>query len=150
VQIYDRLKHRLSTTFCPLYILILLCMQSSSPLFSLTLYSVYSLPRFQYLLSSVQYDGKRVVSGAYDYLVRVWDPVEGTCLHVLQGHTNRVYSLQVSTHYFDCMWMYVLATLCSPLSLPQFDGVHIVSGSLDTSIRVWNADTGQCIHTLTG
>ena len=34
--------------------------------------------------------------------------------------------------------------------LLQFDGVHIVSGSLDTSIRVWNADTGQCIHTLTG
>ena len=32
----------------------------------------------------------------------------------------------------------------------QFDGVHIVSGSLDTSIRVWNAETGQCIHTLTG
>ena len=47
------------------------------------------------LLNSVQFDGKRVVSGAYDYLVRVWDPVEGNCQHVLQGHTNRVYSLQV-------------------------------------------------------
>ena len=32
----------------------------------------------------------------------------------------------------------------------QFDGTHIVSGSLDTSIRVWNADTGQCLHTLMG
>lgn len=77
------------------------------------------------LTSSVQYDGRRVVSGAYDYLVKVWDPLEGSCLHTLQGHSNRVYSL-------------------------QFDGVHIVSGSLDTSIRVWNADQGQCIHTLTG
>ena len=48
------------------------------------------------LYLSVQYDGCRVVSGAYDYLVRVWDPVEGQCLHILQGHTNRVYSLQVS------------------------------------------------------
>lgn len=28
--------------------------------------------------------------------------------------------------------------------------MHIVSGSLDTSIRVWNVETGQCIHTLTG
>lgn len=46
---------------------------------------------------SVQYDGKRVVSGAYDYLVKVWDPLEGVCLHTLQGHTNRVYSLQVSS-----------------------------------------------------
>ena len=50
-------------------------------------------------ICSVQYDGKRVVSGAYDYLVRVWDPVEGNCLHVLHGHTNRVYSLQVSNCY---------------------------------------------------
>ena len=47
-------------------------------------------------LSSVQYDGKHVVSGAYDYLVKVWDPEDGSCLHTLQGHTNRVYSLQVS------------------------------------------------------
>lgn len=50
--------------------------------------------------------------------------------------------------------LYVNVCTCnimlSSLSLPQFDGVHIVSGSLDTSIRVWNADTGQCIHTLTG
>ena len=44
---------------------------------------------------SVQYDGKRVVSGAYDYLVKVWNIVDGACLHTLQGHTNRVYSLQV-------------------------------------------------------
>jgi len=32
----------------------------------------------------------------------------------------------------------------------QFDGAHIVSGSLDTSIRVWNAETGSCLHTLIG
>ena len=32
----------------------------------------------------------------------------------------------------------------------QFDGVYIVSGSLDTHIRVWKADNGQCIHVLKG
>lgn len=36
-----------------------------------------------------------------------------------------------------------------PLRL-QFDGIHVVSGSLDTSIRVWDVETGNCIHTLTG
>lgn len=36
------------------------------------------------------------------------------------------------------------------LSLFQFDGIHVVSGSLDTSIRVWDVETGNCIHTLTG
>ena len=33
---------------------------------------------------------------------------------------------------------------------PQFDGVHVVSGSLDTSIRVWDVETGNCLHTLIG
>lgn len=32
----------------------------------------------------------------------------------------------------------------------QFDGAHIVSGSLDTSIRVWDAESGNCLHTLMG
>lgn len=32
----------------------------------------------------------------------------------------------------------------------QFDGVHVVSGSLDTSIRVWDVETGSCKHTLMG
>jgi F-box/WD-40 domain protein 7 len=74
---------------------------------------------------SVQFDGEYVVSGAYDFLVKIWDPFGGTCLHTLHGHTNRVYSL-------------------------LFDGTHVVSGSLDTSIRVWDVKTGQSIHTLVG
>lgn len=32
----------------------------------------------------------------------------------------------------------------------KFDGIHVVSGSLDTSIRVWDAETGACKHTLMG
>ena len=51
------------------------------------------------LLCSVQFDGCYAVSGAYDYLVKVWDPLHGTCVHTLQGHTNRVYSLRVSSRY---------------------------------------------------
>lgn len=36
------------------------------------------------------------------------------------------------------------------MSLWQFDGTHIVSGSLDTSIRVWDVESGNCLHTLMG
>lgn len=32
----------------------------------------------------------------------------------------------------------------------QFDGVHVVSGSLDTSIKVWDVETGTLKHTLMG
>jgi len=56
---------------------------------------------------SVQFDGERVVSGAYDYLVKVWDPMEGTCIHTLEGHANRVYSLQVCMYVcLYCMYTY--------------------------------------------
>ena len=47
----------------------------------------------------VQYDGKLIVSGAYDYMVKIWHPERQECLHTLQGHTNRVYSLQVTSNY---------------------------------------------------
>jgi WD40 repeat protein len=30
----------------------------------------------------------------------------------------------------------------------EYDGQYIISGSSDQSIRVWNAITGECIHTL--
>ena len=62
-------------------------------------------------------------------------------------------TLTGSIHCRSVLTILIVCTcniMLSPLSFPQFDGVHIVSGSLDTSIRVWNADTGQCIHTLTG
>ncbi|KAF8548063.1 hypothetical protein OG21DRAFT_1607113 [Imleria badia] len=43
-------------------------------------------------------------------------------VHTLQGHTASVYSVAYSP-----------------------DGRHIVSGSYDKTIRVWNATTGQCV-----
>ncbi|KAG6377914.1 WD40-repeat-containing domain protein [Boletus reticuloceps] len=49
-------------------------------------------------------------------------PVE---MHTLQGHTNHVTSIAYSP-----------------------DGAHIVSGSRDKTIRVWNPITGQCVATL--
>ena len=58
------------------------------------------------------------------------------------------------------MYMYVNSSIIitiilhvlslSLLLLLQFDGIHVVSGSLDTSIRVWDVKTGQCKHTLVG
>lgn len=73
----------------------------------------------------VQYDGRLVVSGAYDSTVKVWDPQNETCLHTLagdDGHTNRVYSLQVNRDNFfiftvlnlyNCLyvWQYGLSFL---------------------------------------
>ena len=47
------------------------------------------------------------------------------CLRTLIGHTGGVWSSQMS-------------------------GNTVVSGSTDRTVKVWNADTGQCVFTLYG
>jgi WD40 repeat protein len=49
----------------------------------------------------------------------------GRCLHVLDGHTDRVCSVAVTT-----------------------DGAVGLSGGNDGTVRVWDLDTGHCRHTL--
>ena len=46
--------------------------------------------------------------------------------------------------------MHLFYSRCVVFVAFQFDGTHIVSGSLDTSIRVWDAETGELKHTLMG
>ena len=75
----------------------------------------------------VKFDGKTIVSGAYDHKIHVWNADEGVLEHVLEGHTNRVYSL----HFVS-------------------ERDLVISGSLDTTIRVWNVRTGECLQTLIG
>ena len=57
----------------------------------------------------------------------MWNFEERCCMRTLIGHTNRVYSL-------------------------QFDSNRdlIVSGSLDSTIRIWSALKGTCLFTLIG
>ncbi|KAG9119888.1 hypothetical protein FRC07_004865, partial [Ceratobasidium sp. 392] len=65
-------------------------------------------------------DGRRIVSGSLDNMVRVWDADTGAPVgEPLAGHSN-----------------WVLSVAYSP------DGRRIVSGSLDNTVRVWDADTG--------
>ncbi|CAI5450851.1 unnamed protein product [Caenorhabditis angaria] len=78
----------------------------------------------------VQFDGCLVVSGGYDFTVKIWSAKSGNCLKTLNGHTNRVYSL-----LFDR------------------ERAIVASGSLDTSIRVWDfrrEDGKECISLLQG
>lgn len=67
----------------------------------------------------------RVVSGSRDATLRVWDIVQGKCLHTLVGHLAAV----------RCV---------------QFDGKLVVSGAYDYMVKVWNPETEECLHTLQG
>ena len=48
---------------------------------------------------------------------QLWDVDTGECLHVFRGHTSKIYSV-------------------------AFDGERVVTGSLDSTVRVWSAHDG--------
>jgi WD40 repeat protein len=62
-------------------------------------------------------NGKRVVSGGADKVVRRWDPVKGSMVGTFIGHSSNVNSVAFSP-----------------------DGKSIISGSLDGTVRIWDAE----------
>jgi len=74
-------------------------------------------------------DTRIVSSGSVDKTVKVWqiEPPIYNCLYVLRGHTSWILSCVVSA-----------------------DNAWIVSMSDDATLRVWNTDTAECHHILTG
>ena len=72
-------------------------------------------------------DDTRIVSGAWDNTVRVWDARTGSELFRLEGHSHSVNSVAFSS-----------------------DGTRIVSGGTDKTVRVWDARVGKELSRLEG
>ncbi|KAI9495486.1 WD40-repeat-containing domain protein [Zychaea mexicana] len=70
-------------------------------------------------------DGDKIISGADDCLINIYDIATGQRYHSLQGHEGGVWALQ-----------YYRNTL--------------VSGSTDRSVRVWDIRQGVCTHVFLG
>ncbi|KAH8902055.1 cell division control protein [Coniochaeta sp. PMI_546] len=71
--------------------------------------------------------GDTLVSGSYDSSVRVWRISTGEALHVLHGHSAKVYSVVLDHQRNRC-----------------------ISGSMDSLVKIWDLDTGACLYTLEG
>src|SRR5439155_21714892 len=64
-------------------------------------------------------------SGGDDQTIRLWNAKMGECLKILQGDTNRVWSVPFSP-----------------------DGKLLASSSHEGTIRLWDVQTGECLQTL--
>ncbi|XP_052804342.1 WD repeat, SAM and U-box domain-containing protein 1-like [Mya arenaria] len=69
-------------------------------------------------------NGKILASGSSDKTVRLWDPIQGVPLHVIEGHTRYVISVAFSS-----------------------DGQYLASGSNDKSVMIWKLQSEQQIFT---
>lgn len=67
-----------------------------------------------------------IVTGSMDTNIRVWDPKNGKCLKVLEGHTHGV------------------------LCIIELETGFLASGSLDQSAIVWNPNSGKIMNMLEG
>ncbi|PSM48214.1 hypothetical protein C7Y66_15805 [Chroococcidiopsis sp. CCALA 051] len=82
-------------------------------------------------------DGQTLASGSFDRSVRLWDVTSGECLKILDGHTDWVWSVSFSPNL--------------PTSLDEGGlGGILASGSADASIRLWDANSGECLKILHG
>lgn len=70
-------------------------------------------------------DGRLLVAADYDHAAQIRDAATGVQRRTLRGHTSALTSLSFSVH-----------------------GNTVASSSADGSVRLWNGDTGDCLHVL--
>lgn len=77
------------------------------------------------VVTCLQFDEHKIISGADDNMINIYNPDNGELIKILQGHEGGVWAL-------------------------KYIGNQIVSGSTDRTVRVWNLATGKCTHVFKG
>ncbi|KAI8148144.1 WD40-repeat-containing domain protein [Fennellomyces sp. T-0311] len=77
------------------------------------------------VVTCLQIDEDKIISGADDSVINIYDAVTLTRRRILRGHDGGVWAL-------------------------QYVGNTLVSGSTDRTVRVWNMETGKCTHVFPG
>lgn len=115
----------------------------------------------------------RLISGADNGTVAVWDLATASCLMLLSGHQGGVWALKAISHNGPAgltdllvtgstdrtliVWnlktgqrLFDLIGHSSTVRCVEFVNGLIVSGSRDGTLRVWDPADGRCLHILTG
>ncbi|KAI0168927.1 WD40 repeat-like protein [Hypoxylon sp. FL1284] len=90
-------------------------------------YFIRTLQGHTHSVRAIAAHADTLISGSYDNTVRVWRISTGETVHVLQGHTQKVYSVVLDVERNRC-----------------------ISGSMDSFVKIWDLETGSCLHTLEG
>lgn len=134
-------------------------------------------PRSKYFLAcltghtasvrAVSVYGRTIVSGSYDFSVRVWDAKTKSCKFVLHGHTSKVYttaidhernrvlsgSLDSNVNIWDLNTgakHFSLTKHLSLVGLIQLSPQNLVTGAADATVKIWDPETGEYKRQLEG
>ncbi|KAF4595692.1 Cell division control protein 4 [Ophiocordyceps camponoti-floridani] len=128
-------------------------------------YFIRALTGHAHSVRAISAHGDTLVSGSYDCTVRVWRISTGDSLHILRGHTQKVYSVVLDHERNRCIsgsmdslvkiWDLVTGTCLHTLEghsllvgLLDLRDERLVSAAADSTLRIWEPDTGRCRHTL--
>ena len=126
-------------------------------------------------VSSLAVSSNNIISGSHDHTVRLWN-VNGLSVGILNGHTDYVSSVAISSdnrHILSgsadktiCLWsmdgkmekIFGIANNTDAASNSHTgnvysvafssDNTHIISGSGDNTVRLWDVESGETVRTF--
>lgn len=92
----------------------------------------------------LQYDDQKIVSGLRDNTIKIWDRTTLQCTKVI----TCLFLFVVYLYLILCVIVQVLTGHTGSVLCLQYDDKVIISGSSDSTVRVWNVNTGDMVNTL--